>query len=270
MVQNDCYNLLYNNYLLNNIKHSAKPKNRGAGGAPRPVHLEKAKYFFQVIAWFVYSVVLGCSRTGGFASNNLKMSESKSQQTAAQLPADAAKTDPAPKHQESVADLVREHNRALHAFLLTRVRDEHEAREVAQEAYVRMLQLTQPGAVSFLRAYLFKTAANIALDRAKERSNRARLLRAEFTEDRVDELTPDRRLLSNEDVEIFKCALLELSPKCRRAFLLCRLEGHSDVQVAARLAIQPRMVRHYLAQAGVYCQLRIKGFSAAQAKAAAR
>ena len=186
------------------------------------------------------------------------------------LPGDAVSAGTLPPHGQSVADLVREHNRALHAFLMTRVRDEHEARDVAQEAYVRMLQLAQPGAVSFLRAYLFKTAANIALDRARARSNRARLLDGQPREASIDELSPDRRVLGTEEMEIFKRALLELSPKCRRAFLLCRIDGLSDVQVAAELGIKPRMVRHYLGQAGVYCQLRINGLSAEEAWEATR
>lgn len=181
-----------------------------------------------------------------------------------------ARTSGVPAHEQTIADLVKEHNRALHAFLMTRLHDEHEAREVAQEAYVRMLQLNEPGAVSFLRAYLFKTAANIAIDRAKQRANRARLQEAEFAEEPVDQLSPDRRLLSGEDVEILKRALLELSPKCRRAFLLYRLEEWSDLQIAKQLGIQPRMVRHYLAQAGLYCRLRIKGLSPEEAKAATR
>ena len=175
-----------------------------------------------------------------------------------------------PAHHESVAGLVREHNRALHAFLMARVRDEHEAREVAQEAYVRMLQLTEPGAVSFLRAYLFRTAANIAVDRARERSNRARLLDGQPLPAAVDELSPDRRILSVEEVEVFKQALLELSPKCRRAFLLCRIDGKTDAQVADELGIKPRMVRHYLLQAGMYCQLRIRGLPPAAAREATR
>ena len=61
--------------------------------------------------------------------------------------------------------LFREHNEALVRFLRGRVGSHSEALEVAQEAYVRLLSLDQPGAVSYLRAFLFKTAANIAIDR---------------------------------------------------------------------------------------------------------
>ncbi|HEY0339863.1 MAG TPA: sigma factor, partial [Steroidobacteraceae bacterium] len=63
--------------------------------------------------------------------------------------------------------LFREHNEALIRFLTVRVRSPQEARDVAQEAYVRLLSLDEPGAVSYLRAFLFKTAANIAVDRRR-------------------------------------------------------------------------------------------------------
>jgi len=66
---------------------------------------------------------------------------------------------------EVVERLFREHNEALIRFLRGRVGSHNEALEVAQEAYVRLLSLDQPGAVSYLRAFLFKTAANIAIDR---------------------------------------------------------------------------------------------------------
>lgn len=169
------------------------------------------------------------------------------------------------RHQERIADLVREHNRALHAFLMTRVGNEQEATDIAQEAYARLLQLEQSGAVGFLRAYLFKTAANIAIDRARERSARQRLAPVEHEEEPVDELSPDRLVLGEEELQVFKAALMELSPKCRQAFVLCRLREHSDREAAAKLGLQPRMVRHYLTQACTYCRLRIEGYSAKEA-----
>lgn len=182
-------------------------------------------------------------------------------------PADGAE---GPLHRETVARLVREHNAALHAFLMMRVKDAQEALDVAQEAYVRMLQLERPDAISFLRAYLFKTAANIAIDRARSRNNRQRLAPAEHEEEPVDELSPDQRVMSAEDLEVFKQAVQELPPKCRRAFLLCRVDGLSDTRVATLLGLQPRMIRHYLTYAGAYCRLRIQGLSQEQANTAAR
>src|SRR5882724_13483746 len=67
--------------------------------------------------------------------------------------------DPEPADDKSravvIERLFREHNEALIRFLRGRVGSRHEALEVAQEAYVRLLSLDQPGAVSYLRAFLF-------------------------------------------------------------------------------------------------------------------
>lgn len=71
----------------------------------------------------------------------------------------------------AVARIFREHNRKLVGLLVTRLKNEQEAKEVAQEAYVKVLQL-EPGrgAVSYLRSYLFKVAENLAIDRLRQRS----------------------------------------------------------------------------------------------------
>src|ERR1700734_1997162 len=87
--------------------------------------------------------------------------------------------------------LFREHNEALIRFLRGRVGSHNEALEIAQEAYVRLLSLDQPGAVSYLRAFLFKTAANIAIDRRRRHQNyekvAGRQLFGELTENRTPE-----------------------------------------------------------------------------------
>jgi hypothetical protein len=63
-------------------------------------------------------------------------------------------------HAERIAQIFREHNQSLLQFLAGRLASEQDAKEVAQEAYVRVLQLDKPEGVSFLRAFLFKTAAS--------------------------------------------------------------------------------------------------------------
>src|SRR5580658_5486126 len=70
-------------------------------------------------------------------------------------------------HAGRIDHLFREHNDALVRFLSARLGSYQDAREVAQEAYVRLLNLDRPGAVNFLRALLYKTAANLAIDRLR-------------------------------------------------------------------------------------------------------
>src|ERR1700761_8631609 len=84
-----------------------------------------------------------------------------------QAAATAGAAHPEEPREALMERLYSEHNQALIRFLMTRVDSEQEAQDVAHEAYVRMLQLDTRGAVSYLSAYLFKTAANIAIDRIR-------------------------------------------------------------------------------------------------------
>jgi RNA polymerase sigma-70 factor (ECF subfamily) len=174
-----------------------------------------------------------------------------------------------PERSHALSRLFEEHNRTLHSFLLMRLGNEQEAREVAQEAYVRLLQLDRPGTISFLRAYLFKTAANLAVDRIRQQINRAQLDQIVPRAETVDCLGPDHRLMATEELDTFEKALFELPQSHRRAFVLHRFEDWPTAEIARDLGVGERSARNYISRAAVYCKLRIMGLSAAEAKARA-
>jgi RNA polymerase sigma factor (sigma-70 family) len=171
----------------------------------------------------------------------------------------------------AVSQLFREHNRVLVGYLTARLRSEQEAKEVAQEAYVRLLQLQEPGTPSLLRAYLFKTATNLAIDRLRHRSVRHR---AEEQPELFEELTttcselddPAKQLLAREQADQLLGYLQELPIKCQHVFNLHRLEGVPQHEVAARLGFSERMVRRYVTYAMVYCHLRLDGMAVDQVR----
>jgi RNA polymerase sigma factor (sigma-70 family) len=180
--------------------------------------------------------------------------------------AQATEASAAVQHTTTLARLFEEHNRALHSFLMARLGNEQEVQEVTQEAYARLLQLDHPGTVSFPRAYLFKTAVNIAVDRTRQRRSRDRLDQV-FSEDQlVDSTTPDRHLLASEDLALVEQALYELPPKYRRAFILRRYHEWTPEEIAGDLGIGTRMVRNYICRTTVYCKLRLDGICAADAR----
>jgi len=160
---------------------------------------------------------------------------------------------------ELVERLFREHNRSLLRFLFLKLNSEQEARDVAQEAYVRVLNLESPETVSHLRAFLFKTAANIAIDRARARArlSSAPAAALEFFEEERADLDPARGIAAREELDLISQALDELTPKCRQAFLMRRLEGLSSSEIASRMQIPERTVRYYIVEAIVYCRRRL-------------
>ena len=166
--------------------------------------------------------------------------------------------DSEPDHEESRAQVVerlfREHNEALLRFLRGRVGSHNEALEVAQEAYVRLLSLDQPGAVSYLRAFLFKTAANIAIDRRRRHQNYDRVagrqLFAELTENR----TPERQLSGEQTLRHLGILIEAMPAKCRESFVMNQIQGLDAATIAAQLGITDSMVRKYVVRALLHCR----------------
>jgi RNA polymerase sigma-70 factor (ECF subfamily) len=160
-------------------------------------------------------------------------------------------------HGELIERLFREHNQALLRFLQTKLRSPQEARDVAQEAYVRLLSLHEPGAVSYLRAFLFQTAANLALDRLRRNQVHGRALQQPLFHEFVDTRTPERGVAGAQEIERLQHILRGLPPKCRRAFLLNRCYGMDFDTVAKEMGLMPRMVRTYVVRALLYCRAKM-------------
>ncbi len=167
---------------------------------------------------------------------------------------DQGREDPQ-QRAELVTRLFREHNEALVRFLALRLRSQQEAKEVAQEAYVRLLKLDQPGAVSFLRAFLFKTAANLAVDRIRHEQMARRVARdSKLLEELSAQPTPEKFATDAQELRLAERLIDELPPKCRRAFLLHKVYGLDFADIAKQMGLGERMVRTYVCRALLYCR----------------
>jgi RNA polymerase sigma factor (sigma-70 family) len=156
-----------------------------------------------------------------------------------------------------IEQLFRDHNAALLRFVAAKLGSEHEAKEVAQEAYVRLLRLDQPEAIGYLRAFLFKTAANLALDRLRARGRRPPMRSMADGELGVFDLSPERQIAGAQSVAVLRQAIAELPVKCRQAFLMHRLDGLNCQEIAARMGLTERMIRLYVGRAVEHLRTRL-------------
>jgi RNA polymerase sigma factor (sigma-70 family) len=164
-----------------------------------------------------------------------------------QLPPDATRA-------QLVERLFREHNDSLLRFLALRLRSPQDAREVAQEAYVRLLSLDEPGAVSYLRAFLFKTAANLAVDRLRRNDVRMRAAQEPLFSQLSDACTPERQLAAKQSIERLSRLVAAMPASCRRAFVLSRIHGLSTPAIARKMNVSERSARAYVVRALLYCR----------------
>lgn len=175
------------------------------------------------------------------------------------LPSNTDRVADPPADQETsraqvVERLFREHNEALIRFLRGRVGSHNEAREVAQEAYVRLLSLDEPGAVSYLRAFLFKTAANIAIDRRRRHQKYDSVAGHELFTELTESRTPERQLSGEQALRHLGILIEAMPAKCRESFVMNQIQGLDAATIAARLGITDSMVRKYVVRALLHCR----------------
>jgi RNA polymerase sigma factor (sigma-70 family) len=161
-----------------------------------------------------------------------------------------------------MAALFAAHNQALLRFLNYRLKSMQEAMEVAQEAYVRMLQLDTSDGIGYLRAYLFKIAANLAADRLKSVARRERIDKLEFfVAEARHEPSPETQIAARQEVAAILKLLDELPARCRYVFVMHRFYGHSIAEVANLMNVSVRTTQLYVERALVFCRARLQDSS---------
>lgn len=134
------------------------------------------------------------------------------------------------------------------------------AEEVVQETWLRVRRLAQPSAVDQPRAYLFKMAANLAVDHLRSEKSRRRHISAESVPEDIPNgmPSPDTVIDDQQRLAILCKAVEELPPRCREVFMLHKFEDLSHAEIAARLGISRNMVEKHIIRGLAHCRDRLR------------
>ncbi len=152
--------------------------------------------------------------------------------------------------------LLGAHRAELLRFLAVRSGDASEAEDLLQELWMKV-RAASPGPVANGRAYLFRAANNLVLDRVRARHRQMRRDRKWLEHaapgDVADRPDPapdaDDLLLAEEELAIVRDAVDALPAGAARALMLYRFEGHSQAEVARIMGISLSGVEKHLALA---------------------
>ncbi|MBV1900691.1 MAG: RNA polymerase sigma factor [Kordiimonadaceae bacterium] len=158
-------------------------------------------------------------------------------------------------NKDEIQSLFQRHNDELVRYLVGRLKSRDEAIEVAQEAYVRLLRLDDTSTIGFLRAFLFRTATNLAIDRQRKRGHAVAYAENEKIDPnaQVFECTPERQVAGRQSLDRVVECIESLPPKCRHTFIEFKFRNRSYEDIAAEMGITTSMVRKYVLRALVYC-----------------
>jgi RNA polymerase sigma factor (sigma-70 family) len=150
----------------------------------------------------------------------------------------------------ALAGLYQAHATELHGFARRRV-GRQEAEDVVQDAYLHLLQRGTAATLEQPRAYLFRIAANLAVDFARRAKIRLRHAGEVFELDTNVAASPNPEAATGASMELarLQACLSKLPPLCRNAFLLNRIEGLTHAEVAGRLGVSVRTIDRLMARA---------------------
>lgn len=129
--------------------------------------------------------------------------------------------------------------------------------DLAQETFLRAFAAESENEITSHKAFLYRIARNLALnERAKHSSQRTDRIEdvggeAAFVEER--EVTAEASLYGRQKMMAFAEAVSGLPPQCRRVFLLRKVRGLSQKEVAAELGISASTVEKHVALGLVKC-----------------
>lgn len=175
--------------------------------------------------------------------------------------AECGKAEALPSSDASVDAFVRKHQTELLNFFRGRVMRPQDAADLAQESWSRMMHY-RLDTIASSRGLLFTIARNVLKNHWRWSALRQIEQSTDFTELEVSSEAPgpERHLQAELDLKALEAAVIALPPKCRTVFLLSRIEGLSNAEVAQRCGVSVKMVEKHLAKAVLACRAQVGGF----------
>lgn len=137
----------------------------------------------------------------------------------------------------------------LAAYAYRIVGDQDAARDIAQEACVRLWEGRGRTPPASLRPYLFCITRNLALDHVKTRRTRRRLLLRHGPDRARPPARPDEVFERERVTDRVQRAIQDLPERRREVFVLAYLRGLSYAEIGEVMGISPKTVQNHMTAA---------------------
>jgi RNA polymerase sigma factor (sigma-70 family) len=123
---------------------------------------------------------------------------------------------------------------------------------------LRLLEQTVSAPDTNLRALLYVTARNIAIDRRRQQGKHGM---GDIPQESMegDVRSPERIVSGRQELVLVANLIEQLPPKCRDAFVAYKFYDMSYHEIAKRMSLTESMVRKYVLRAIAYCSGHLDG-----------
>jgi len=147
----------------------------------------------------------------------------------------------------------------LKRFLARFLSSTQDIEDVVQESYLKALSAEKKQMISSPKAFLFRIARNEALKELQKKSRRITdyLEELDMSESATTETIVEDANISKQRFGLFCESALEMTPRCRKAFLMCKVYGFSYKEIASHLGISVSGVEKHIARGLEICNAYI-------------
>ena len=153
--------------------------------------------------------------------------------------------------------------------LVSRMVPPHEIEDIVQETYVRLCQTENIERIESPKAFMYKTARNLALDYIK-RADTKKVDRVESQQVLENLMNGDDRVIDemyqstviDEEFKHFCDAVRILPVQCRKVFVLKKVYGNSQKEIAEELGISQSTVEKHISNGLKRCTIYMRNFNA--------
>jgi len=160
----------------------------------------------------------------------------------------------------SITEAFIKHETFLKRFISRFLSRPQDIEDVVQDTYLKAFSAEKKHLIQQPKAFLFRVAKNAALTQLTKKSRQVMTYVEDFDGLEIinDEVTVESHVLAQEKLGLFSQAALEMTPKCRRVFLMAKVYGMSYKEISAELGIGPSAVEKHVAKGLEVCNAYIQ------------
>lgn len=147
------------------------------------------------------------------------------------------------------------HQSFLKRFLTRFLSNSHDIEDVVQDSYLKALCAEKSQEVHSPKAFLFRIARNEALKELRKKSRRITdyIEELDVQEESTSDTSVEDLCIAKQRLGLFCQSALEMTPRCRKVFLMCKVYGFSYKEIASQLGISVSGVEKHVAKGLEIC-----------------
>lgn len=160
----------------------------------------------------------------------------------------------------SVEKSFAENESALKRFLERFFYSTHDIEDILQEVFLQTWNIEKKQEIQLPKSYLFRVARNMALKELKKKSRQINAYIEEVNPEELvcNETFTENEVDLNERLVLFEKALATLPPRCRNVFVLRKIFGFSQKEIARRMNISVSTVEKHIINGIQRCNVYMK------------